>query len=107
MDESRRGEVSFLLRRLEPSVAWAVAACIAGSAALLSPTEPRAWALAVYAAAIGFWSRRFPAHRQWLMFARGTLLLAGVFALLAAPGGPGPTGAGFAWPLLIVTGYSL
>jgi GGDEF domain-containing protein len=97
-------EVSFLMRRLEPSLAWATAACTAWAAALLAPTDPAPWALALCTAAVGFWSRRFPAHRQWLMFVRAVILLEGALVLVVQSGELGPLSMA---PVLVVAAYSL
>jgi GGDEF domain-containing protein len=107
MKGSGAAEVSFLLRRLEPRLAWAVAACAGWAVALLAPTEMALWALALYAAAIGLWCRRFPAHRQWLMFVRATLLLEGAFVMQLAPAAGGPTGPFFIGVVMVVAAYSL
>ncbi|MES2936884.1 MAG: diguanylate cyclase [Pseudomonadota bacterium] len=101
------GEVSFLLRRLEPRLAWAAAACTAWAALVLAPQNPTPWALALYAAGIGFWSRSFPAHRQWLMAVRALLLLEGAFVLLVQGGSGGPAGPFFLGPVIVATAYSL
>lgn len=107
MATSATGEVSFLLRRLEPRLAWAIAACSAWAVALLAPSEPGLWVLALYAAAIGLWSRRFPAHRHWLMFARAVLMLEGALVLQMVPAAGGPTGPFFIGVVMVVAFYAL
>lgn len=99
----RHGKVSFLIRRLEPQLAWAVAAYTTWAALFLDPSDLRVWGVTIYAAAIGFWCRMFPAHHQWLMLVRGMLLLAGAFVLQI----DAPTGPYFIWPVMVASVYAL
>lgn len=106
-DSFRHGKVSFRMRRLEPQLAWAMAAYTAWAAAWLYPTDPRIWAVAVYAAGIGWWGTQFPAHHQWLMFVRGALLLCGAFVLQVSAGSGGTAGPFFVLAVMAATVYAL
>jgi len=103
----RYGKVSFRMRRLEPQLAWAIAAYTAWSGVFLAGTDYTVWLVAAYATTIGFWCNLFPAHRQWLMLVRGVLLLAGGFLLQIGSSNGGATGPYFIWPVMVVTAYSL
>lgn len=100
-------KVSFRLRRLEPQMAWAIAAFTVWAGIFLTPGYMAVWLVALYAAVIGGWCRMFPAHQQWLMLVRGILLLFGAFALQLGADSGGPTGPYFIWPVMVTTVYSL
>lgn len=100
-------KVSFRMRRLEPQLAWTIAAYTVWAAIFLTPGYLAAWLVALYAAAIGGWCRMFPAHQQWLMLVRGLLLLFGAFALQVGAESGGPTGPYFIWPVMVTTVYAL
>lgn len=103
----RNGAATFRLRRLEPCIALA----LAGAAAWVNLFHPQAaytvWVVALYAAAIGFWGRMFPARRELTFFARGVLLVCGALVLHTASGVHGPTGIYLFWTLGVVLGYAL
>lgn len=103
----RHGKVSFRMGRLEPQLAWAMAAYTAWAAVWLHPMDPRVWAVAVYAAGIGWWGMQFPAHHQWLMFVRGVLLLCGAFVLQVSAGSGAPAGSFFVLAVMASTVYAL
>ena len=100
-------KVSFRMRRMEPQLAWAIAAYTAWAAILLDPMQPAPWLAAALAAAIGVWSRMFPAHDQALLLARGILLLGGGFVLQVSADTGGPTGPYFIWPVMVTAVYAL
>lgn len=99
--------VSFRLRRLEPPLAWAIAAFTLWSAVFLYPREPAVWLGAAYATAIGFWAREYPAHRQLFMLARALLLLCGALTLQVVAEAGGPAGPYFLWSVLVSTLYAV
>jgi GGDEF domain-containing protein len=100
-------KVSFRMRRLEPQLAWAIAAYTAWAALFLDPAQPAPWLVTAIAAAIGIWSRMFPAHDQALLLARGVLLLGGAFVLQVSADVGGPTGPYFVWPVMVTAVYAL
>jgi GGDEF domain-containing protein len=95
------------MRRLEPQLAWAIAAYTVWAGIFLNPAVMAVWLVALYAAAIGGWCRMFPAHQQWLMLVRGMLLLCGAFVLQVGAETGGPTGPYFIWPVMVTTVYAL
>lgn len=103
----RDGKVSFRMRRLEPQCAWAIAAYTVWATIFLNPLQPAAWLVAAFAAAIGVWSRMFPAHDQALLLVRGILLLGGAFVLQVSSDTGGPTGFYFIWPAMVTAVYAL
>lgn len=103
----RQGKVSFTMRRLEPQVAWALAAYTAWLTLCFGAADATAWGVAAAAAAIGFWGTQFPAHHQWLMLARGLMLLTAGFLLHLASASGGPAGPAFALPFVVTIVYAL
>ncbi|HSV34992.1 MAG TPA: GGDEF domain-containing protein [Ramlibacter sp.] len=101
------GHVTFRTGRLEPRLAWGIAAFTVWAAIVLSPGDPVVWMVALYAAAIGGWCRVRPAHREWLLLTRAALLLAGGFVLQVGTQAGGLDGPFFIWPIMVVTIYSL
>lgn len=101
------GGVTFRVRRLEPLLAWVLAGCTLWVSILINPPGAHVWLLALFAAAIGGWSRMYPARRQTVLLARGMLLLAGGLLLHLVPGTGGPTGPYFFWPVVVAVFYAL
>ena len=99
--------VSFRIRRLEYLIAWALALGTGWSAIVLFPGEWGPWLAALFAAAIGAWSRAYPAHQASLMMARAVLLLCAAFSLQANQALGGVSGAFSFWPLAIACTYAM
>jgi len=103
----RQDQVTFRTGRLEPRLAWAIAAFTVWAGIVLNPGEPVVWLLAFYAAAVGGWCRMRPARHQWLMLMRAALLLLGGFILQMSAETGGPSGPYFIWPIMVTAVYSL
>lgn len=102
-----RDRVTFGTARLEPRLVWAIAAFAVWSAVVLNPGDIVVWMLAVFASAIGAWSRMSPARTQWPMLSRAALLLLGGLALQVSGDTGGPAGPYFIWPVMVTAVYSL
>ena len=99
--------VSFPTRRLEYLIAWALAIGTAWTAAIVFPGEFSPWLAALFAAAIGAWSRSFPARHPAMMLGRAALLLCVALPLHTDPTMGGANGAYFYWPVAIAGAYAL
>jgi GGDEF domain-containing protein len=102
-----RDHVTFDTARLEPRLAWALAAFAVWAAVVLGPGDAVAWLLAAFCSAIGAWSRVSPARKQWPMLLRAALLLVAGLALQVSGDTGGPTGPYFIWPVMVTAVYSL
>ncbi len=103
----RGGGITFRVRRLEPMLAWVMAAYTLWVSILINPPGSDVWFLALFAAAIAGWCRMFPARRQRVLLLRGGLMMAGALLLHLMPGSGGPTGPYFFWPALTAIFYAL
>lgn len=103
----RNGAVTFRMGRLEPFIALALAGATAWINLFHTQAAYTVWVVALYAAAIGFWGRMFPARRELTLLARGALLMCGAFVLHTAAGTQGPSGLYLFWPLAIIVSYAL
>lgn len=91
--------ISYTVRRLEPWVAWAIAAYTAWLAVVAYPHLPAIWAFCLYAGLVGKWAQVHPPRHQAEMALRGLALVAGAYVLhtYGAPETGGPGGAFFFW----------
>ena len=78
---SKQHWISFTLRRLEPWVAWSIAAYTAWLALFAFPGVYALWLYVCYAGLIGEWCRVHPARHPPEMFLRGVALIAGAYML--------------------------
>ena len=101
------GGVTFRVRRLEPLLAWVMAAYTLWVSILINPPGAAVWFITLFAAGIGGWSQMFPARHENTMLVRGVLLLVGALLLHLVSGSGGATGPYFFWPVLIAIYYAL
>ncbi len=90
------------MRRLEPFLAWGIAAYTVWVGILLRPDEA-AWWMAAMAAGVGGWSQSLPARHPVVLLLRGVFLLLGAFLLHMAVGATGPF---FIWVLWVPLFYA-
>lgn len=90
----RHDWISFAMRRLEPWIAFSIAAYTVLITLVAYLHVPALWLFVLYAALIGKWSDVHPAHHQVAMFVRGAALIAGGYLLhthtsaeFSSPGG--------------------
>jgi diguanylate cyclase (GGDEF)-like protein len=102
----RHDWISLTMRRLEPWVAFSIAAYTAFIALVAYLQVPALWLFVLYAALIGKWSDVHPARLQVTMFMRAAALIAGGYILHTHTSHllPGPGGVFFFW-LSITTMY--
>lgn len=91
--------ISHALQRLEPWVAWSIAAYTAWIAAVAFPGTALIWLFVLYAGLIGKWAQIHPSRLQAEMFLRGAALVAGAYVLHTQAGTEvgGPAGPFFFW----------
>ena len=102
----RHDWITYTMRRLEPWIAGSIALYTAWIAAAVLPASPTPWLFVAYAALIGWWCQRRPAHHHAAMFMRALALVAGAFVLQrhVDAGAEGPGDLFFFW-LSITTLY--
>ncbi len=88
-------------------MAWGLAAYTLWANIVLNAGEASGWLLALFAASIGEWARRFPARYQSVMLARAALLLLGALVVHLHAGSGGAVGPYFFWPVVISIFYGL
>ncbi len=99
--------VSFRVGRLEPVLAWALAACTLWTNIVYGVSGMAFWLMAFFAASVGGWSSMFPARRQLILFIRAALLLLGGLFLQVEAGTGAAVGPYAFWPAVVGIFYAL
>ncbi len=99
--------VTFRVGRLEPVLAWGLAAVTLWTNIVYGVSGTAFWLMAFFSACVGGWSNMFPARRQVTMFARALLLLVGGLFIQVTAGSGAAVGPYAFWPLMVGVFYAL
>ena len=99
--------VTFSVRRLEPQLAWAMAAYAMWVMIVTATSGQAIWASTLLAASVGAWSRMYPARRQITMVGRAIALIVAALLLQIGSDFGGPVGPFFHWVLWVTVFYAL
>ncbi len=99
--------VTFRVGRLEPVLAWVLAALTLWANIVFGVSGMAFWLMAFLAACVGGWGSMFPARRQLMLFARAAVLVVGGLFIQVEAGNGAAVGPYAFWPILAGTFYAL